>query len=80
MKLAKRMLGFREGTMSLYVINIIYHSPSNYLADHEIFSSYIALDQIRRYSLLEPVFPGIQEKLYLKLPTNLSELDFSRGV
>ena len=68
--------------MSMYVILIIYHSESrkNYLTNHEIFSSYIVLDQILRSSLLEPRFPVIIERLYLRLPMSLSELDFSRGV
>ena len=80
MTLAKCTLGFREEPMSMYVILIIYHSRKNYLANHEIFSSYIVLDQILRSSLLEPRFRVIIERLYLRLPMSLSELDFSRGV
>ena len=75
--MTKCTLGFQEGLKSMYVVA---SSTYKFLANHDIFSSYIVLDQIRQYSLLEPGFPGIIERLRSRLPMSLSELDFSRDV
>ena len=76
MTLGKCTLGFRGGPTSLYVI-IIYIKLTA-VANHEILSSYIVLDQLRLSSLLELGFRGIIERLYLRLPMSHSELGFSR--